>query len=304
MKKQFLFFVLVLISLSGKTCDVCGCAMGAFSQGIMPDYSAHFVGFRYNWSQFHAQINHDYPELPTESSTDTYQRFDLVARYNLTKKVKLNLSVPYVYNTMQGTHQSITNSGFGDPAVLVQYQFLNDSLVQKNRFLTVGSGIKFPLGKSDLIDNGQLVNRNFQMGTGSFDFLITGNYFHRKNKSALSLESSYKINLQNADHYRFGNQFNLAANYVYLTGKNKFSFLAYGGLYFEQASSHTENQVRVFNTGGLGIYSNTGVQVYVSKVRFSAGFQYPLYQQFRTDNLTTISAKARISADLIFFFGK
>jgi hypothetical protein len=205
---------------------------------------------------------------------------------------------------MVGSHQSITASGIGDPILLVLYQFWTESLVQKNYFLTVGSGIKFPLGKSDIVDNGLLVNRNFQVGTGSVDFLITSNYFHRKNKSAVSLESTYKINLNNAEQYRFGNQFNIAANYVYLTGKNKFSFLAFAGFYAEHARPHTENQVRVFNTGGYGLYSNTGVQFYISKLRLSAGFQYPLYQHFQTDNATSLTAKPRLNADLIFFFGK
>ena len=304
MIKQILFSSLLLLTVLGKACDVCGCAMGAFSQGIMPDYSSHFVGFRYNWSQFNTQIKHQYPVKPTENSADTYQRLDFVARYNISKKIKLNLSAPFIQNSMVGSHQSITASGIGDPILLVLYQFWTESLMQKNHFLTVGSGIKFPLGKSDFEDNGLLVNRNFQLGTGSVDFLITSNYFHRKNKSAVSLESTYKINLKNAEQYRFGNQFNIAANYVYLTGKNKFSFLAIAGLYAEHAAPHTENQVRVFNTGGSGLYSNTGAQLYVGKVRLSAGFQYPLYQIFQTDNATTISAKPRFNADLIFFFGK
>lgn len=304
MIKQILFFAFLLITGFSKACDVCGCAMGAFSQGIMPDYSSHFVGFRYNWSQFNTQIKHQFPVQPTENSTDTYQRLDFVARYNVSKKFKLNLSAPFIQNSMVGSHQTITVSGIGDPILLVLYQFGNESLVQKNHFLMVGSGIKLPLGKSDIVDHGLLVNRNFQIGTGSVDFLITSNYFHRKNKSALSLESTYKINLNNAEQYRFGNQFNLAANYVYLTGKNKFSFLAFAGLYAEHAAPHTDNQVRVFNTGGYGLYSNTGVQCYISKVRLSAGFQYPLYQHFQTDNATTISAKPRFNADLNFFFGK
>ncbi len=304
MIKQILFFLFLLITGFSKACDVCGCAMGAFSQGIMPDYSAHFIGFRYNWSQFNTQIKHQYPVQPTENSTDTYQRLDFVVRYNVSKKVKLNLIAPYVYNSMFGSHQTISNSGMGDPILLVQYQFWTESLVQKNHFLTLGSGIKFPLGKSNLVDNGLLVNRNFQLGTGSLDFLITSNYFHRKNKSAISLESTYKINLKNGEHYRFGNQFNLAANYVYLTGKNKFSFLAFAGLYAEHSAPHKENEMRVFNTGGFGVYSNAGVQFYINKMRFSTGFQYPFYQNFQTDNATSITAKPRINADLIFFFGK
>jgi hypothetical protein len=304
MKKRILFLSIILSASASRACDVCGCAMGAFSQGIMPDYSAHFVGFRYNWSQFYAQVDHENSVPATENSTDTYQRLDLVARYNISKKLKLNLALPYIRNSMQGSHQTLTNSGLGDPIFVVQYQLWTESLVQKNHFLTLGSGMKFPLGKSNLIDNGALVNRNFQMGTGSFDFLITANYFYRKGKSGINLETSYKLNTKNKEDYRFGNQFNFASNYVFLSGKNKFSFLAYGGLYAEHAAPHTENQVRVFNTGGFGVYSNTGVQCYFSKIRISAGFQYPIYQNFQTDNITTINAKPRFNADLIFFFGK
>ena len=304
MKKYFTLVLFAALGLRTYACDVCGCSLGGFSQGIMPDYSSHFVGVRYNHATFYSSIDHSSINEGLEKSTDTYQRADLAIRYNINLRFKVNLNVPFLVNRMNGNHQTVQTSGMGDPMILFYYQFLSEKWIQKNHFLTLGGGLKLPFGHAGFEDNGQLVNRNFQLGTGSVDFIMNGNYFYRKNKSGFMAEASYKINTVNKADYRFGNQFNMAANYVFITGKNKFNFLSFCGVYAEQAARHTEKKLPVLNTGGSALFVNAGVQYYYGKWRLGAGFQYPVIQHYQTDNLTSILTKPRFSADLIFFIGK
>ena len=304
MKNKAVVILITFFSFRGMACDVCGCSLGGFSQGVMPDYSSHFIGLRYSQAHFSSRIDHSSIGQGFEESSDTYQRLDLMARYNLSRRLKLTLNLPYLMNAMEGSHQTVYTSGLGDPVVLMQYQLLKDDLVQKNHFLVVGGGIKLPVGHASLSDNGTLVNRNFQLGTGSVDFLINGSYFYRKNKAGFMAETSYKLNTPNRQDYRFGNQVNLSLNYVYVTGKNHFNALFFAGLFGEQASRHTQNALPVFNTGGQELLTNTGVQVYRKNCRLGTGFQYPLVQNFKTDNLTEIKAKPRFLVDLIFFIGR
>lgn len=292
-----------VVSFSAFGCDVCGCSLGGFSQGVMPDYSSHFAGIRYQYTGFYSQVDHSSLNQGIEKSNDLYQRMDFVFRYNPGRRFKLNLTIPYVVNRMTGTNQVIAVAGLGDPVFMVNYQLLKEEWIKKNHFLTLGGGFKFPLGRYSISDSGQLVNRNFQPGSGSYDFLVGGNYFYRKNKNGIMAETAYKMNTANKVDYRFGNQFNAAVNYVRLaTGKKRFSLLTFAGLYVEQAARHTQSEMPVFNTGGKALFANGGIQLYGKQMRIGTTFQYPVYQHYITDNLTQITAGSRFSADLVFFF--
>lgn len=303
MKNYFFITALLLFGNQAFACDVCGCSLGAFSQGIIPDYTSHFIGVRYNLAHFRAEIDHG-TIGGFEFSEDKYNRIELVGRYNATEKLKFNFYVPFVINQMKGSEQTTTKSGLGDPMFLVNYKFLKKEVELSQHYLTAGAGIKFPLGKSDLLENEELLNRNFQPGSGSFDFILTTSYYFRKKKMGYTLESSYKMNTTSNSGYRFGNQFNFSANMNYRLERPKLNWLIYGGVYFEQASRHTENESFVFNTGGYGIYANAGVQFYFSKMRLSTGIQHPIYQYFNTDNMTSLNSSLRINADLIIFIRK
>lgn len=298
-----LFWATLALSINSFACDVCGCSLGGFSQGVMPDYNSHFVGLRYSHAGFHSRIDHTSLNQGFEESEDSYQRTDLVFRYNFGHRLKMNVLIPYLFNSMQGTHQRIATQGIGDPIAMINYQLLKEAVIRKNHFLTVGGGIKLPLGHYSLQDNGTLVNRNFQLGTGSFDFLLNSNYFYRRNKKGVMAEASWKLNTANKQNYRFGNQLNGMVNYVFMTGKNKFNFLSFAGLYGELAGRHCDNGAVVFNTGGRAVFANLGAQVYWGQVRIGASIQYPLYQNYLTDNITEITSRLRFGADLIFFFG-
>ena len=303
MKTYFFIAATILFRLHTLACDVCGCSLGAFSQGIIPDYTSHFIGLRYNLAQFKAEVDHGL-NGNTEFSYDKYHRLEMTGRYNATEKLKVNFFIPYVVNQMNSSEQSFSKSGIGDPLILFNYKFFKSEMELSKHYLTAGAGIKFPMGKSNMTDNEELLNRNFQPGSGSFDLLVMANYYLRKNKLGLVLESAYKMNTEAKSGYRFGNQFNFSTNLNYRIEQKKINWLAYSGFYFEQASRHNENEKPVFNTGGYGIYANAGLQFYISRLRLSAGIQAPVYQHFYTDNLTTLNSKMRVNTDLIIFIGK
>ncbi len=303
MKNQFFLAAVFLYNVQAFSCDVCGCSLGAFSQGLIPDYTSHFFGLRYNQANFNAEIDHG-TTMSAEFSEDRYHRFEMVGRYNAAEKLKVSFFIPYVVNQMNGSEQAVVRSGIGDPTLLLNYRFLKNKMKDSRHYLSAGTGVKFPLGKSNLTDNGELLNRNFQPGSGSFDFLVTASYYFRKEKIGYVMETAYKINTAAKSGYRFGNQFNFSANLNYRLEQKKINWLVYGGLYFEQASRHFDNESVVFNTGGYGMYINAGLQLYFSRIRLSAGIQQPFYQHFYTDNITTLNSKMRMNTDLIIFIGK
>lgn len=282
-------------------CDICGCSASAYSMGIMRNYNSHFIALRYNNSSYQSTINHSSAGDQVEHAADMYQRYELMGRISFNEKLKMVVSLPFLANQMQEDTGLIRSSGLGDPLLLMQYRVFGKSAGNKNQVLFLGAGPKFPLGKFDQAQNGVLVNPNFQLGSGSVDLLVNANYLFQRNKNGFTIESSYKVNTSNNLGYRFGNIFNTSVNYFYATGKNKVSSVFYTGGIFEKASPHFSNDSRVFNTGSTLLVYNGGFQLYYSRVRLGAGVQCPVYQKFRTDNLTSIHAGLRFNADLVFF---
>jgi len=301
MKKYFAIALLVIFN-NVEACDVCGCSLGAFNMGILPNINSHYSGLRYQNAPFYAQINHG---NDIEYSNDLYQRLDWISKIKLSDKIFLNVLIPFSYNQMKGNmHDKIILSGINDPLVLGYYQLISKEKNKMAQSLYVGGGLKLPLGKYNAQNNDVLINPNFQLGTGSIDFLSSLNYIVKWEKYGANMESSYKYNTTNKQDYRFGNQFNMSVNQFYIFNKNNFTLMPFVGLYFENAASHTQLEIRQFNTGGKILLGNIGIQTYINKLRIQGIFQPVFFQDFTTDNLTTIESKTRFSVDLIYHFGK
>ena len=212
MKKVLISFLLWMSFVyQTSACDVCGCSLGGYSLGILPQYQTHFIGLKYSYAGFSAAMLHNSEYFDNEFSEDSYQRYELLGRYYLSEKFQVNFSLPYLNNHMDGSHQTVRSSGLGDPSILLYFNPINsgNNLTKTWRHsLLIGGGLKLPLGDFQKEDNGTLINRNFQLGTGSLDYLLSGNYTIRYNNLGVNLESAYRINSKNKDEYRFGNQFN------------------------------------------------------------------------------------------------
>lgn len=302
MKFIYSSFLLLLIKTS-LACDVCGCSLSGYNMGLFPDVNKSFVGFKFNQAKFTSTVWHSSNQGSTESNADSYYRSDFLVRFKLLDRVNIIAQLPYVYNRMVSDEMKTQNVGIGDPSLLVSYKLLGGDLLNGKQSLIFSGGIKFPLGKFNEQVGGVLINPNFQNGSGTFDAIVNANYSFRKKITGFNVESSYKINSTNKFDYRFGNQFNAAVNNFYFFEEKKLAHLYYFGLYYEMAARHQSQEKPVFNTGGIGLYGNFGLQVYVKKFRFGSRFQLPLVQKFHTDNLTEIIAKPRFELDCIFFFG-
>ena len=305
MKNIILVLVLFVGSiLSTKACDVCGCALGSMSLAVLPESNSHFIGMRYTYASFNAQINYNSMYVEDVYSNDTYNRAELFGRYHFTQRFSATAILPYILNNMAGNTQEVTVNGVGDPTLLASYQVLTakeNILWKQNLILSIGASL--PVGENEFRDGEELVNRNFQPGKGTFSTVFNLNYLLKKNKIGVNTEMSYMINSRNKDDYLFGDQFNTSLNFFYLLQKEKYALMPMLGVYAEHAQEHLDGKYRVINSGGNTFFGSVGFQFYLNKFILNGNILIPVKQNYNTDNLTSIESYLRFTLGLRYNIG-
>lgn len=302
---KYIYAILIcnLVTTKSIACDVCGCSLGGNYFGILPLYNKNFVGLRWSQATFHSYIAPT-QNLPAQHSHDTYRKMELWGRYYVTKRIQLFAFVPYASNEMDGTDQKVSAQGLGDINLMANYVLLNTGEERSDfkHTLIAGGGFKLPTGKFSLTDKGKIINRNFQMGTGSVDFNLNAVYTVRFKKTGINIETGYKINTRNNVDYLFGNQYRASAQLFFWQRIGPVSILPHAGMNYEQAAMHKDGNIIQVNTGGTALLASGGMDIYVS--RFTAGLNYqePVLQHYNSDETADIKSKARWTASLTFNF--
>jgi hypothetical protein len=304
---KYTFAILFFISINqnrAKACDACGCALGGFNFGIIPQNEAHFIGMRYSSAYFYADMMHA-GEL--EFSNDLYQRIDFMGRIALKDRFQLNFVLPYMYNQMNGSHEKEQLSGLGDPMAMLNYKIVDQKGNPMESWLHnlwIGGGIKSPLANFEYAQSEHLINPNFQLGSGSWDYLALANYTSMRNKWGINLEAVYKFNTTNSQDYRFGNQYNTQASGFFMTKAGNTQLIPIVGLYHEYGAQHTFEGFFQGNSGGSLTMAQIGLQMQSGSWMLHGNFQNPLAQNFNSDAHVNIEAKGRFSLTLVKFIGK
>ncbi|EIM78745.1 hypothetical protein A3SI_01706 [Nitritalea halalkaliphila LW7] len=302
---SFLLFILFWLPLTGaKACDACGCALGGFNFGTIPQNDSHFVGIRYAIAQFYAEQRHG---REISHSYDRYQRVDLMARIALSDRWQLNMVLPYMYNTMEGSHESEQLSGLADPMLMLNYKLLDQKGNPMERWLHnlwFGGGVKAPLAEFRFSRTEELVNPNFQLGSGSWDYVFLLNYTAMRKHFGLHVEAVYKYNTLNSQAYRFGNQYNMQTNLFYKSALGQWQLFPSAGLYHEFGGQHSHEGFLQGNSGGRLTMAQAGVQVQRGNWMMHANGQLPVAQHFFSDAQVEIQAKTRFAFTFVRFIGK
>ena len=197
MKKLLTLTAILLISFSSYACDICGCGVGSYYIGILPDFNKRFVGLRY---QSKGMISHLTPSGNRSYLTtdEHYRVVELWGAWNIGKKFRVVAFVPFNNVERQNSGISRAKSGLGDIAFVGYYNvFSNESTTDHKpkrvvQSLWIGGGAKLPTGKynpSDKSTNSQELN-TFQLGTGSVDFTLNAMYDLRIQDAGINTNAS------------------------------------------------------------------------------------------------------------------
>ncbi len=266
-------------------CDLCGCYMG-----LEPNFSKNSVGVRYSSYKFYnpphndAGSNADHPS-GTAESTEYYDNIDIYFRYYINPKFRILATIPYSFNTIDTSKLN----GFGDLVALAQYQIYNTNINAKTNFwqrIFLGGGFKFPTGvyNKSLVYWGE-VEPHFQPGTGSLDFMLSGLYIAKLEKTGLGWRNDliYTITTKNKNGYRFSNRFNIASTFTYEIDTKSLTFLPHSGIYYETAGEDTMNGEKEPDSGGNVLFGTAGLDMFYGDYSLDFNYSFPLSEKLNGD---------------------
>lgn len=281
MRKIILFALIGLLSTSAThACEICGGGLGSNYTGLLPNFNKRFVGVRYHFNQAYTQL--DIAGNKTAlTNREKYHTAELWSAWNLGTRWRVMAIVPYskILKYSDGTDQQSSKSGLGDINLSGYYNLLNKSETIKQA-LWLGVGTQLPTGKynKDEFANTNSAN-NYQLGTGSLDFLGSLNYDISLNNIGLYTNVSYKINTKNNDKYQYGNKLTLNGSVYYNTSLSEIIKLRPNlGIQHDTQARDQTMGYKIEQTGGYNTNLNVGLESTIKNIAIGFSYQTPLSQ--------------------------
>lgn len=278
MKTKIILLLLLLSSQTTTACDICGCGVGSYYIGLLPDFKQRFAGLRYQYKTMRSHLG---PGGSTSYLTtdETYKTAELWGGWNIGKKFRVLGFVPLNFSERSNQGISKSKTGLGDIAVTGYYQVFSKMNTVAHS-LWIGGGVKLPTGKYEPTERKENEDspNNFQLGTASVDFTLNAMYDIRLMDLGLNTNISYKLNTRNKYDYQYGNKFtaNLLAYYK-LRPLKALSISPNAGILYETADKDTE-QIKVDVSGGYTLMGTAGVELSFKQYAIGGNFQPVLSQ--------------------------
>ncbi|NLU93450.1 transporter [Chitinophaga sp. Ak27] len=307
MKKISILCIILLSSYATSACDICGCGVGSYYIGLLPDFKQRFIGLRYQHKTMRSHLG---PGGTTSYLTtqETYQTAELWGGWNIGRRFRVLGFVPVNINSRENQGVTTSKSGWGDVAAVGYYQLLDKQhttgrgqlMVQS---LWIGGGVKLPTGRyepAERKENEEAPN-NFQLGTASTDFTLNAAYDVRLMDVGINTNVSYKLNTTNKYDYRYGNKFtaNVLAYYK-IRIADKVSLAPNAGVLYETAAKDKEGgKFTVDMSGGYSLLATVGMEATIGKISAGVNFQPVISQQLAD---LRVKAGSRAMVHLTYLF--
>lgn len=278
----------------GDDCDACGCSANGGSMGFSSMLNNNFVGIRYVYQSYTTKegIFNNSPWID-----ENFNTIQVWSRIPITKRVQLTALLPYHDNNRELAAGKQGISGLGDFTVMGMYTLIQpkmDSAAVYTHKVQLGGGVKAPTGKYNVSNSGTL-NPSFQLGTGSWDFLLVTEYVVKRKQLGLNSALSYTFKTENQKQYQFGNQFNYGTTLFYLLDLDKIKLVPQLGIAGEVYESNKQVKQEVIGTKGDILFSKFGLEVGKNKFSLGLNFMKPITQNLTEGN---VKSNYRMSVNL------
>ena len=285
MKKHLLIAVLFFFAVPVFACDICGCGVGSYYIGILPEFNKKIIGIRYRYNSLRTHIGAG-GQTSYLTTRETFHTAELWGGWNISKKFRIMGYIPVSFNQKKNQEATTSKTGLGDIGVQGFYRLFDQRKSIASKLLVhslwLGAGVKLPTGKYETPAKDQAApSANlFQLGTGSLDFTLNAMYDLRIQDAGINTAVSYKINTANRDEYRYGNKFSASAQAYYkFRIMNAFTLAPNAGVLYETAEKDKDAGFEAGVSGGNVLLGTAGLEAAFSKFAIGAGFQHPMSQE-------------------------
>ena len=316
--KKIIGIWMVFISFQSLACDICNMTVS-----LTPDDSKNTFSLLYRnrltsktftelmfYTNNSVVSRHSGVDLTSVMEDQKYKEsfsiYEARVRYNITDKFNVFLSVPMINNERSINEESQFNIvGLGDPIMMARYHVIRTNYLddkKPNHRLTLGAGIKIPLGKYDFRYKEKIVEHDIQAGTGTIDFIFSLDYLFKYNNVGFMVNTNYKVNTQNNKiDYMFGNTFNSTLNTFYIKKINdNLSIMPTIGVYYEHADKDIEDKQYEENSGGDITFGSVGVNLFFKQFRLETTYQHAVSNKL--NGKLQLETKNRIQIGLTYSF--
>jgi len=271
---RFIIVFALLWTPVSRACDVCGGVSSSSSIGLLAANKFHTFGWRTQYRVFSSYLE------GIRHSREHLLSNELTFRIQPTERLQIFGQIPYHLNQQVRDFGADLVYGMGDPQLLGNYILLHkkDSVQNTRHFLSVGVGVKFPLGKSSTYDNPL---KNLFPGTGAFDLPFVSQYtFGFRGKNSLVSEASFTLRGTDKQGFHFGNVGGLNSTLVHNHNWKGYRLIYGAGLQADFFGASKQAGVDLSGRDNAGHSLGLRVNVLLLTYRWLWGIQLqrPLYQ--------------------------
>lgn len=284
MRKLTLIIFVLLVSIAAEACDICGCGLGGYYIGILPEFHKKIIGLRYRFNalQTHLGAGGSVSYLTTD---ERYSTAELWGGWTIGKKFRVIAYVPLSFIVKQNQESEVSQRGIGDAGIQGFYQVFSDNAAAGSSMLIhslwLGVGVKLPTGKYQPSNrSGSRQDANiYQLGTGSWDMTVNAMYDLRIRDAGLNSTLSYKLNSANNSNYQYGNKFSWAAQFYYkFRIKDVLTLAPNIGCAYENGQNDKNGKLTVDASGGSISFASLGTEINFRKIAIGGSWQTPITQ--------------------------
>ncbi|MGK4567140.1 transporter [Flavobacterium sp. 3HN19-14] len=266
-------------------CDACGCSASGGGMGFSSMINENFVGVRYFYQSYSSRdgIFANSPWID-----ENFNTVQIWARIPVSKKIQLTVLLPYHFHNRELSDGEQKINGLGDITLLGMYTLYRTNHKDTTAYrhtVQIGGGIKSPTGKYSTSSAEGTVNPSFQIGTGSWDYLLATEYVINRRNWGLNSMLNYVFKTENKKEYQFGNQFNYASTLFYVVEKGKYTFVPQLGAAGEVYASNYQHGQRLPNTSGDILFGKIGLEAGHGKFSAGMNLMLPINQNLTGGNV-------------------
>lgn len=269
-----------------QACDICGCAGGNSSMGLLPLLQRHFIGAR--WQQ---QAFATVPHGSGQTSVERFSTIDLWGRWQPHRRIQLIGVLPYASNRREYADGSfLSANGIGDLSLSAHYSLL-DPRKQGVRpwahTLQVGLGVQLPTGDASRTDEeSQLLHANLQPGTGITAPFVGVMYALRRGQWGSSVEATFRKGGENDAAYTFGHRMSAQWRVFRKITAGAVTFLPQTGLMADVRQKDRDDGSLLAESGGKGLFATAGADMMFRSFMLGVTAQLPVYNHFAKGYVT------------------